>query len=231
MDDTVQAVRLAIARTHALLLHALVLVKPGSIAKTSSGKIQRHASRQAYLDGTLTDVGHWVEPEPESEAAHWLDSAHLSAAEITQKLTFPSSDEGKALLVVYLQQMIAGMLGRVTYQDIGLDQTIDTLGLDSLRALELKNQVELDFGLIIPMNSFLEGPTLGQLADTLANLLLSGLPSAEESGFGRRASLDRDEQPISPAEAESLLANLDQLSEDEADSLLASLLAQENKPS
>jgi acyl-CoA synthetase (AMP-forming)/AMP-acid ligase II len=51
------AVRRAIAEEHAVQLHELVLIKPGYIPKTTSGKIQRHACRQGYLDGTLNRIG------------------------------------------------------------------------------------------------------------------------------------------------------------------------------
>ncbi|MFF3936948.1 fatty acyl-AMP ligase [Streptomyces phaeofaciens] len=50
-------IRAAIGETHGLSVHDVVLVRPGTIPKTSSGKIQRRASRAAYLDGTLSPVG------------------------------------------------------------------------------------------------------------------------------------------------------------------------------
>ncbi|MFD9002594.1 fatty acyl-AMP ligase [Streptomyces sp. NPDC059582] len=50
-------VRAAIGEAHGLPVHDVVLVHPGTIPKTSSGKIQRRASRAAYLDGTLSPVG------------------------------------------------------------------------------------------------------------------------------------------------------------------------------
>ncbi|MFI1165458.1 fatty acyl-AMP ligase [Streptomyces sp. NPDC020801] len=50
-------VRGAIGEAHGLSLRDVVLVRPGTIPKTSSGKIQRHATRTAYLDGTLTLLG------------------------------------------------------------------------------------------------------------------------------------------------------------------------------
>lgn len=53
------AVRRAVASEHELSLDAIVLVKAGSIPKTSSGKIQRHACREGYLDGSLAAVGQW----------------------------------------------------------------------------------------------------------------------------------------------------------------------------
>lgn len=50
-------VRAAIGDAHGLPVHDVVLVHPGTIPKTSSGKIQRRATRAAYLDGTLSPVG------------------------------------------------------------------------------------------------------------------------------------------------------------------------------
>jgi polyketide synthase 12 len=49
-------VRSAIGQAHGLSVRDVVLVRPGTIPKTSSGKIQRRASRAAYLDGTLALV-------------------------------------------------------------------------------------------------------------------------------------------------------------------------------
>lgn len=50
------AVRRAVAANHDLRVHSIALVKAGSIPKTSSGKIQRRATRAAFLEGTLE---HW----------------------------------------------------------------------------------------------------------------------------------------------------------------------------
>jgi acyl-CoA synthetase (AMP-forming)/AMP-acid ligase II len=46
-------VRQAVSSEHELRVDDVVLLKAGSIAKTSSGKIQRHACKQGYLAGTL----------------------------------------------------------------------------------------------------------------------------------------------------------------------------------
>ncbi|WP_367325380.1 fatty acyl-AMP ligase [Streptomyces sp. HUAS ZL42] len=50
-------VRAAVGEGHGLSVHDVVLVHPGTIPKTSSGKIQRRATRAAYLDGALSPVG------------------------------------------------------------------------------------------------------------------------------------------------------------------------------
>jgi len=45
----------AVALHHGLRLHASVLVKPGTLPKTSSGKLRRTACRALYLDGKLQE--------------------------------------------------------------------------------------------------------------------------------------------------------------------------------
>ncbi|MFI1760561.1 fatty acyl-AMP ligase [Streptomyces sp. NPDC020800] len=49
-------IRSAVGEGHGLAVRDVVLVLPGTIPKTSSGKIQRRATRTAYLDGTLSPV-------------------------------------------------------------------------------------------------------------------------------------------------------------------------------
>lgn len=47
------AVKRAVAESHQVALMDLVFLRPGTIPKTSSGKIQRHAARNGYISGTL----------------------------------------------------------------------------------------------------------------------------------------------------------------------------------
>ncbi len=49
--------RQAITKYHGLQAHAIVLLRIGSIPKTSSGKIRRYACRRDFLQGTLNIVG------------------------------------------------------------------------------------------------------------------------------------------------------------------------------
>jgi acyl-CoA synthetase (AMP-forming)/AMP-acid ligase II len=52
-DELVKTIRQAVAEGHELQAYSVVLLKPGAIPKTSSGKVQRQACRIAYLAGTL----------------------------------------------------------------------------------------------------------------------------------------------------------------------------------
>ncbi|MDI2030128.1 fatty acyl-AMP ligase [Saccharopolyspora sp. TS4A08] len=53
LDALGQAVRAAVAGRHGLAVHELVVLGPGEVPRTSSGKISRSAARQHYLTGTL----------------------------------------------------------------------------------------------------------------------------------------------------------------------------------
>jgi acyl-CoA synthetase (AMP-forming)/AMP-acid ligase II len=59
MSEVVRAIRSAIAENHDLQVFGVVLIRPLSIPKTSSGKIQRRATRAAYLDGSLEVIESW----------------------------------------------------------------------------------------------------------------------------------------------------------------------------
>ncbi|MEU9138955.1 fatty acyl-AMP ligase [Streptomyces sp. NPDC048404] len=56
-EKIIDLIRGAISEAHGLPVRDVVLVHPGTIPKTSSGKIQRRATRAAYVDGTLSLVG------------------------------------------------------------------------------------------------------------------------------------------------------------------------------
>ena len=58
-EAIIEAVRKQIASVHEIAVAAIVLIKARSIPKTSSGKIQRHASRDGYLSGTLSVLASW----------------------------------------------------------------------------------------------------------------------------------------------------------------------------
>lgn len=59
VNEVFSTIREAVALHHALQVYAIALIKPASILKTSSGKIQRHACRHAFLTETLAIVGQW----------------------------------------------------------------------------------------------------------------------------------------------------------------------------
>ncbi|MEN9566913.1 MAG: hypothetical protein RLZZ69_2109, partial [Cyanobacteriota bacterium] len=58
-EEIETSVRTVVSEQHELEVHTLLLLKPGTIPKTSSGKIQRYACHQSFLDNTFDLI---VEP-------------------------------------------------------------------------------------------------------------------------------------------------------------------------
>jgi hypothetical protein len=52
-----EAIRRAVSEAHEAQVYETLLLRVGTVPKTTSGKIQRHACRAGYLAGTLTEVG------------------------------------------------------------------------------------------------------------------------------------------------------------------------------
>lgn len=65
-DQVVEVVRSRVLAAHGLRLHSLVLIKPVTIPKTSSGKVKRGSCRTAYLGDHLAVVHTWTNPSPAS---------------------------------------------------------------------------------------------------------------------------------------------------------------------
>jgi NAD(P)-dependent dehydrogenase (short-subunit alcohol dehydrogenase family) len=138
-----------------------------------------------------------------------------------------------------LEAYLASRAGRVLGLGGGLDsrQPLSEFGFDSLMAVELKNRLELDLGIIVPMVRFLEGPSIVDLTsealNELSTLSAAGsvpLPpmkteSADAPLLGNGASSSEDQGVA------CLLASVDQLTDDQMDSLLAELLTTEDSVS
>jgi len=56
VKDLSQLIKREISKNHDLQAHTILLLKPGSLPKTSSGKIQRHACRTEFLSNSLSGL-------------------------------------------------------------------------------------------------------------------------------------------------------------------------------
>ena len=65
----VQAIRSALAEAHELEVHAVALLKKGTILKTSSGKLQRYGCKQAFLQQRLETHQLWQQPSAVKNSA------------------------------------------------------------------------------------------------------------------------------------------------------------------
>ena len=63
-QDAIAAIRSGVADAHGVQLIAVALVAPGGVEKTTSGKVQRFACRDALLAGTLDALAIWRRAAP-----------------------------------------------------------------------------------------------------------------------------------------------------------------------
>src|SRR5262245_64717394 len=56
IDEIIGCIREAVANEYEIALDSIVLIRPGSIPKTTSGKIQRSLARQMWLQNSFKGV-------------------------------------------------------------------------------------------------------------------------------------------------------------------------------
>ncbi len=113
-----------------------------------------------------------------------------------------------------MREKVARILG-ASPERVDRDVPLLNLGLDSLMALELRNWIESELRVNLPIVELMRSPTLASLLGQIVT------------------QLGEPEEPAVPVATETnpetLLANLDNMSGDEVDALLATLLADQER--
>ncbi len=137
--EVAASVRRAVAVHHDLQVLAVVLVRTGSIPRTSSGKIQRRATRASYEDGTLAVVATDVSDDgPDEQDGEAEPGAAGSSA--TGLHDVAQTDRVVSIVRDFVERR--GRSGPVQ----PTDALQADLGLDSLAVAELLIEVESTFG-------------------------------------------------------------------------------------
>ncbi|MFP5264075.1 MAG: amino acid adenylation domain-containing protein [Blastocatellia bacterium] len=168
-EAIIEAIRGAVAREHEFLLQDVVLIKHGTIQKTSSGKIQRHACRASYLKGNLEIIAS-SSVTSTSSAGYTADNTEPDG------LSDPALVERHHQVVEFLSDQVAIILG-LHRSSLDRQRPLVNLGIDSLAAVQLQHVVEERFGISISIANLLDGATIAETAD---DMLQSKTLSSEE---------------------------------------------------
>ncbi|HXR65552.1 MAG TPA: AMP-binding protein, partial [Ktedonobacteraceae bacterium] len=180
--DVFAAIRQAVVEMYEIEVYAIVLVKYGSILKTSSGKIQRRACREKFLAGELEVVDSDIllmstAMLPSSQPRKHFSSALLRAV---------SQEEAYELLEGYFLEHASQMLD-VDVQELSGQQSLGSFGLDSLKMAQLKNRIDVDFEIDLPISSLFQDNELSELILEALDLI------KDEVAFQKGPKLTRGE--------------------------------------
>lgn len=169
IDEVIAAIRQAVTQEHEVQAYGVVLIKAGSIPKTSSGKIQRRLTRSKFISNDLDVVGCNT-----LQSSEVVKTTNKLQREVLLKLT---PQERQPLLESYLKEQVARVLAIATDAIIP-EQSLTTWGLDSLAVFELKNRIEVDLEVAVSVTEFFEGLSVRSLCyKILAELKNTATPS------------------------------------------------------
>jgi acyl-CoA synthetase (AMP-forming)/AMP-acid ligase II len=179
-------IRRAVSEEHDLQVHSVALIKPGSVPKTSSGKIQRYLCREGYRKGALEEI-----------ARHTLSQSYLeteAGLPSREELLGLEPNERRKALQAYLLEEASRVLSMPS-AEIDPQRTLSSMGLDSLMAVDLKNRIELNLSAEVSLGSLLQQCTLIELADKIFDKLALH-PSPAEPSAGMEIAA-RSEESVS----------------------------------
>ncbi len=173
------AIRQAVAEDHEVQPHEVILVRAGTVPKTSSGKVQRFACRESYLAGELAVLWRSGPAEPAADpadTAEMADAARAAEPAAAHPANSPAAIRRlppavrAARLELLLRERAAAALG-LPVEAVAGDRPLTALGLDSLSAVEIQGAVEAAVGAPLAVSDLLEGATARELAAALAAAL------------------------------------------------------------
>lgn len=143
----IQTIRNIIAAQFNLTVYAICLVRRGALPKTPSGKIQRRACQQAWLNGEFETLRAWQLAQETSETTTPVANAT------------PTDDIEQQITEIWRQLLQVNQIHR--------DDNFFALGGDSLLAMRLMINIEQQFKLKISFKDFAFNPTITHLAAKL----------------------------------------------------------------
>ncbi len=166
------AIRRAVIEAHEIAPHAIVLVRPASLPRTTSGKLQRLKARAMFLAATLAEVTSWRATTAASDEA-MSDGGGAGQPEAAAPQRQAWAGEGPNHMVAAPRRdTLIAALGELVRDVLRLpaippsDVALSDLGMDSLMATELRSRLNTALRLDPPLPAELrfDTPTLRALA-------------------------------------------------------------------
>jgi acyl-CoA synthetase (AMP-forming)/AMP-acid ligase II/acyl carrier protein len=163
----VRNIRRAIISDHEVDPRVVLLVRPGTIPVTTSGKVQRSECRRRMLDGTLESRYRW-------ERSGGTESPPLPIPELPTVASSQDRDLIESHVRDWLKAWLIARVG-IAPDEIQLSKQFDEYGLDSLTAVELSGELEDWSGVELTPTNAWEHPSIQSMASLVTDGLISML--------------------------------------------------------
>ncbi len=167
-DQMLRDIRTAIVGEHEIEPHAILLIRPASLPMTSSGKVQRQRCRDQFLNGELAVTAQWVKQDCDNLDS--LASERAEAPEFLEGLTQMSPAQIQAELQKWLMSWLTARANLMPGA-MQANTPFAQLGIDSLTAVEISQELDQLLGLQSPPMVIWSCPTPAELAEYLAGEL------------------------------------------------------------
>lgn len=188
--EVVSAVRAAVRVEHEIAVSEVALIGRLATFKTSSGKLARHATLQALLDGTLPVEHRWQSVGADTDAP--LENPAPAAAKGRRDEAF-LAELRSAAAGARAQQIEAWLRRRLDAiaPGLGARAGAGALEVDSLSALSLSGVIEIELGVkLADVKMLLAGFSLRALASGVLEALDSATVEAPQPSASRSALVE-----------------------------------------
>jgi FkbH-like protein len=155
-ERVMDSIRTAITLAHGVRPYAVALLVAGSIPKTSSGKIQRFATKADFLNESLDLIGLWRD-------AGGSPHSTLDVEAFRAELVAAPEHERARIAIDRLRPWVASLLG-VPADDIAPERPLVELGLDSMTAAQIGGALGPAITAELSLYELLRGATLANVA-------------------------------------------------------------------
>ena len=166
IDEIVEVMLASVLEYYELDVYSIVLLKPGSIPKTTSGKIQRSLCRTIFLENTWVTVGQWFSPAQTKQH----DSLEITISEFASPLKPLTSPITEEAIVDFLVVNMANHLN-VLPEQISPNKNFARIGLNSITAVNLTADLQSWLSIELEPVSFWEYTTIKSLSRYLYKLV------------------------------------------------------------
>ncbi len=169
-EEIFAAVRREVALALDLEVFAIRLIKTTSLPRTSSGKVQRHACREAFVAGSLETIAEWTRPDlADARAPEAKPTAHGQSRESS------GPSQSHSAITAWLAAKVAQPLG-IRPDDVDIRTPLAGFGIGSLQAVRLAAELEEWLGRKLTPTLVYDYPTINALAGFLAGESPGGGP-------------------------------------------------------